>query len=76
MIDQKGLEARVRRLEELGGGLMREVQLWERMLWSGADTPLPTTDLHQYLGAVRRAIEAIAEARTAMARACPRPGKQ
>jgi hypothetical protein len=63
MIGRKGLEARVRRLEELGVGLMKEVRLWEPMPWTGKATPIPTTELQQYLGAVRRAIEAIAEAR-------------
>jgi hypothetical protein len=68
--------ARVKRLEELGAGLMKEVQLWERMLWSGMATPVPTTELHQYLGAVRRAIHAIAEARSALSGACRRPDIQ
>jgi hypothetical protein len=72
MIDRKGLEGRVKRLEQLGAGLAKEVQLWERLLWAGGITPIPTVEVHKYLIAVRRAIEAIAEARTVLSGACHR----
>jgi hypothetical protein len=76
MIDRKGLGARVKRLEELGAGLMKEVQLWERLLWTGAITPLPATELHQYLGSIRRALEALSAARMVLSGACHRQDKQ
>jgi len=72
MIDRMKLAARVKCLEELGHGLMKEIQLWERMLWQGAKLPVPTAELQQYLAAIRQASVAISAARTTMERACRR----
>jgi hypothetical protein len=75
MIDRKGLAARAKRLEELEAGLHKEGLLWERMLWTGGVTPIPTTDVHLYLAAIRRAITAVSEAQAVLARACHRRDK-
>jgi hypothetical protein len=55
---------------------MKELQRWEGMLWTGGVTPIDTTEVHVYLGAIRRAITATGEARAVMARACRRPDKK
>jgi hypothetical protein len=67
------LTARVKRLEELGYGLTTEIQMWEMMLWQGKELPIPSAELHQYLGAIRRASAASSEARMAMEKAVRRP---
>jgi hypothetical protein len=66
------LAARVKRLEELGNGLVKEIQMWEGMLWQGKDLPISSAELHSYLGAIRRASAAISEARMAMEKALGR----
>jgi hypothetical protein len=66
------LAARVKRLEELGNGLTKEIQMWERMLWQGKDLPIASAELHAYLGPIRRAFTAISEARMAMEKALRR----
>jgi hypothetical protein len=73
MVSRRALAARVKRLEELGNGLVKEIQMWERMLWQGKELPIPSVELHSYLGAIRRASAAISEARLAMEKALRRP---
>jgi hypothetical protein len=72
MIGRKGLEARVKRLDELGKGLSEELGIWERQLWTGIPEPLPmdTTELHRYLAAIRQVIGALGEARRTLAKVC------
>jgi hypothetical protein len=57
----------------LGNELIKEIQLWQRMLWQGKELPIPSEALHPYLGAIRRAFAAISEARMAMEEALRRP---
>jgi hypothetical protein len=73
MVSRRALAARVKRLEELGNGLVKEIQMWERMLWQGKELPIPSAELHTYLGAIRRASAAISEARMAIEKALRRP---
>jgi hypothetical protein len=75
MVSRQALAARVKRLEELGNGLVKEIQMWEAMLWQGKELHIPSTELHSYIGAIRRASAAISEAQMAMEKAlrqhCP-----
>jgi hypothetical protein len=73
MVSRRALAARVKRLEDLGNGLVKEIQLWEKMLWQGKELPIPSVELHQYLEAIRRASAAINEARMVMEKAMRRP---
>jgi hypothetical protein len=57
----------------LGNGLTKEIQLGERMLWQGKELPIPSVELHEYIGAIRRASAAISKARMAMEKALRRP---
>jgi hypothetical protein len=66
------LAARVKRLEELGNGLVKEIQMWEGMLWQGKELAIPSVELHQCIGAIRRAVTAISEARMALEKALRR----
>jgi hypothetical protein len=75
MVSRRALAARVKRLEELGNGLVKEIQMCERMLGQGKELPIPLEALHPYLGAIRRASAAISEARMAMEKALRRPKK-
>ena len=63
MVSRRALAARVKRLEELGNELIKEIQLWEQMLWQGKELPIPSEALLPYLGAIRRASAAISEVR-------------
>jgi len=72
MVSRRALAARVKRLEELGNGLVKEIQLWERMLWQGKELPISSVELHLYLGAIRRAAAAISGARMATEKALRR----
>jgi hypothetical protein len=42
------------------------------MLWQGKELPIPSVELHQYLGEIRWAAAAISEARMAMEKALRR----
>jgi hypothetical protein len=75
MVTRRALAARVERLRELGAGLMKEIQLWEGMLWRGKEPPIPYEELHLYVAAIRKASMAISEARMAMEKAL-RPPKE
>ena len=61
------LTARIRRLEELGRGLAREVALWK-----GCNDPLLYLERKEYLKAVQDALAGVEAARVALARACQR----
>ena len=47
MVSRRALAARVKRLEELRNGLVKEIQMWERMLWQGKELPISSAELHQ-----------------------------
>jgi hypothetical protein len=73
MVSRRELAARVERLKELGAGLMKEIQLWEGMLWRGKEPPIPYKELHRYVEAIRKASMAVSEARIAMEKALRGP---
>jgi hypothetical protein len=73
MVSRRALAARIERLKELGAGLMKEIQLWEGMLWRGKEPPIPYEELHRYVAAIRKASTAVSEARIAIEKALRRP---
>jgi hypothetical protein len=65
--------AGVERLKELGAGLMKELYLWEGILWKGKEPPIPYDDLYLYIAGIRKASTGINEAREAMESALRQP---
>jgi hypothetical protein len=73
MVNRRALAARVERLKELGAGLLKEIQLWEGMLWRGKEPPIPYDELYLYIAGIRKASTGINEARKAIENALRRP---
>jgi hypothetical protein len=61
------LAARLRRLNELGRGLAKEVTLWK-----ACDDPLLYLERKAYLNAVQDALAGVESARVVLAKACQR----
>ena len=67
MIDVKGLQDRVTRLEQLQDGLSREVALWK-----GKQSPLLDVEKKVYLNGVQDIIKGLDDARVVMTKALER----
>jgi hypothetical protein len=65
------LTSRVRRLEELGRGLSKEVMVVQK-----ADDPLLYLERRAYLKGIQDALAGIEDARVTLARACQRLGAE
>ena len=61
------LTARVRRLDELGRGLAKEVALWRK-----GDDPLLYLERKAYLAAIQDALAGVEAARVVLAKVCQR----
>ena len=61
------LAARVRRLDELGRGLAKEVTLWK-----ACNDPLLYLERKAYLDAIQDALRGVEAARVVLAKACQR----
>jgi hypothetical protein len=73
MVSRQALAARVKRLRELGAGLMKELYLWEGILWKGKEPPVPYDELYLYIAGIRKASTGINEARKAIESALRQP---